>query len=251
MRDPALKAAGVTAKYDPVPNFTGTPPSIGCSMSDERFSMTQKPYELPVGQVTEWRFARLAFHPLHVHINPFQLIRLPEGPELAANTSMDGGWYEAGDFFDTIYIPQLDFQQPNATEPNRLPLRFNPGPYYGDSVTHCHFLNHEDSGCMHMIKYTCPDGTVQEQYPYRCSTTTALKGTFEGGPGSTDPSTPGPQVRCTSIRAEDECLARDCAWDGSVCNSPAGPAEPSAAGQVTAMVSASAAMLASLCLLAV
>lgn len=115
-------------------------------------------------------------------------------------------------------------------------------------MTHCHFLNHEDSGCMHMIKYTCPDGTVQEDYPYRCSTTTALKGTFEGGPGSTDPSTPEPKVDCTSITEQGECLARHCDWDGSVCGGPAGPP---AAGQVTAMMSASAAMLASVCLLAV
>ena len=246
LRDPALKAAGVTAKYDPVPDFTATPPSIGCSMSGERFSMTQKPYELPVGQVVEWRFARLSGHPLHVHINPFQMIRFPEGPELAANTSMEGGWYHPGDYFDTLFLPQLAF---NSTEPVRLPVRFNPGPYYGQSVTHCHFLNHEDSGCMHMIKYTCPDGTVQKNYPYRCSTTTALKGTFKAGAGSTDPSTPGLQVDCTTFTKKGECLARHCDWDSaqSVCSDDT----PPASGQVTAMMSASAAMLASLCLLAV
>jgi FtsP/CotA-like multicopper oxidase with cupredoxin domain len=223
LRDPALKAQGVTAKYDPVPDFTGTPPSIGCSMSNEKFSMMQTPYELPIGEVTEWRFARVAFHPLHVHINPFQMIRVPEAREMRANTSMEGGWYEAGDFFDTFYLPQLGF---NSTDPIRLPLRSNPGPYFGESVTHCHFLNHEDSGCMHMIKYTCPNGTVQEQYPYRCSTTTAVHGTFEGGPGSTDPSSSAAAVICTSITTEDECLARNCPWNDaqSVCNDPDRPA---------------------------
>ena len=223
LRDPALKRYGAKAKYDPVPDFTGSPPGIGCSMSNETFSMSQTPYELPVGEVLEWRFSRVSSHPLHVHINPFQMIRAPKSSELRGNTTMEGGWYEAGDYFDTFYLPQLGF---SATDPIRLPIRMNPGPYSGNTVTHCHFLNHEDSGCMHMIEYTCPSGTVQDTYPYRCSTITAVPGTFERLPGSTDPSTPAEVVECRSITDEDECLAKECMWGGakSVCNFPLGVA---------------------------
>ena len=244
LRDPALERYGVEAKFDPVPNFTGNPPGIGCSMSNETFSMKQTPYKLPVGEVLEWRFSRLAAHPLHVHINPFQMVRAPESSEMAANTTMEGGWYEAGDYFDTFYLPQL------GGSPITLPLRFNPGPFYGSSVTHCHFLNHEDSGCMHLIQYTCPNGTVQEQYPYRCSTIAAVPGTFEKLPGSTDPSDPDELVECSLIKIKDECLAHVCAWDASksVCNSPqnvpaSGPANSSHSPNILSPPPAAAAYL--------
>jgi len=212
MRDPALERAGVVPQYDPFPDFTGSPPGIGCSMSNETFSITQNPYELPIGQVSEWRLARLASHPLHVHVNPFQLFELPEGRNLQENTTNAGGWFEAGDFFDTLLLPQHKF---TVADPPRMPVRFNAGPYAGSSVTHCHFINHEDSGCMHLIQYTCPNGTVQNTYPYRCSTASALKGTFVGGAGSSDPETPAPS--CDSVAIEEECIARSCKWDQSGC----------------------------------
>jgi FtsP/CotA-like multicopper oxidase with cupredoxin domain len=30
----------------------------------------------------------------------------------------------------------------------KVPLRFQPGQYSGYTVSHCHFLPHEDVGCM-------------------------------------------------------------------------------------------------------
>jgi FtsP/CotA-like multicopper oxidase with cupredoxin domain len=234
MRDTALKRAGVIPKVDSFPDFTGTPPGIGCSMSNEAFSMTQTPYELPIGQVLEWHFARLAAHPLHVHINPFQLVGLPEGQNRAENATNAGGWFEAGDFFDTLLLPQLAF---NATDPRRVPVRFNSGPYAGSAVTHCHFLNHEDAGCMRLIEYTCPNGTVQDTYPYRCSTAAALKGTFVGGPGSSDPEDPARS--CDSISVEGDCLSRSCRWnpDQSTC-AETGPENGAIAQGLSALVAA-------------
>ena len=88
----------------------------------------------------------LIAHPLHVHINPFMITELPKP---IANGTYTGNWFEVGDYHDTLLIPQGT---------GKTQLRFQPGPYSGFSVTHCHFLNHEDVGCMRMVEWRCPDG---------------------------------------------------------------------------------------------
>lgn len=179
LRDSALTSFGVKPKLDPIPTFTDTPPGIGCSMSGEAFDFNQKPYDLPIGSVVEWRVERLAAHPLHTHINPFQLQEI--SPDLLkANTSLDGGWFETGDYYDTLLIPMV--LGANVTHPNLVPLRLQPGPYAGYTVVHCHFLMHEDAGCMHMMQYTCPKGaTVSPNMPFTCSEPMPIPGTFTNG----------------------------------------------------------------------
>ena len=201
LRDAALKEYKVTPSVDPIPDFTGTPPGIGCSMSGEAFNSSQVPYNLEIGTVTEWRFSRLGAHPLHTHINPFQIQNISPGV-LRANTSLDGGWFESGDYYDTFLIPMLGF---NATNPLAIPLRLQPGQYAGYTVTHCHFLQHEDAGCMHMMEYTCPKGaTLMKEYPYECSQPMPVPGTFtvkgsETSPGPEPPVPTPPESYSTGI----------------------------------------------------
>ena len=162
-------------------------------MSGEAFDFNQNPYNLPIGSVVEWQVERLNAHPLHTHINPFQIQKI--GPEmLRPNTSVDGGWFEAGDYHDTFLLPMV--LGANATNPTLVPLRLQPGPYAGYTVAHCHFLQHEDSGCMHMMQYTCPEGAeVLSEMPFTCSESMPVPGTFTKGsevpvPESSTPSEP-------------------------------------------------------------
>eukprot|EP00889_Picochlorum_renovo_P001523 jgi/Picre1/28553/NNA_003955.t1 len=189
LRDSALAQYNVTAVLDPIPDFTGTPPGLGCSMSGEKFSTDQKPYMLEIGTVVEWKFSRLAGHPLHTHTNPFQIQKI-DSAVLRANTTLDGGWFEPGDFYDTFLIPMLGF---NATNPLSIPLRLQPGKYAGYTVAHCHFLQHEDSGCMHMMQYICPQrADLLQEFPYTCSQPMSVPGTFTRYKGSEAPEpTPG------------------------------------------------------------
>ena len=180
LRDAALKSLDVKPTIDPIPTFTGNPPGIGCSMSGEAFDFNQTPYNLPIGSVVEWQFERLAAHPLHTHINPFQVQEISPN-SLLPNTTLDGGWFEAGDYYDTLLIPMM--LGANATNPNLVPLRLQPGPYAGYTVTHCHFLMHEDAGCMHMMEYTCPkNASVSAEMPFTCSQEMPVPGTFIRGP---------------------------------------------------------------------
>lgn len=190
LRDAALAPLNVKPKLDPIPTFTGNPPGIGCSMSGHAFDFNQTPYDLPIGSVVEWRFERLAAHPLHTHINPFQIQRIAPSL-LKPNTSLNGGWFQDGDFHDTLLIPMV--LGANATNPNLVPLRLQPGPYSGFTVTHCHFLMHEDAGCMHMMEYSCPPGAqVSSKMPFICSEPMPVPGTFTKGSEVPSPlSAPG------------------------------------------------------------
>lgn len=108
---------------------------------------------------------------------------------LRANTSLDGGWFEPGDYYDTFLIPMLAF---NATNPLSIPLRLQPGQYAGYTVSHCHFLQHEDAGCMHMMEYTCPPGAeLLQEFPYTCSQPMPVPGTFIKGSETPAEPTPG------------------------------------------------------------
>lgn len=50
------------------------------------------PIDLPLGSVVEWGFNHQQFHPVHVHVNPFQLMDLPES-SLNANTTYTS-WFQ-------------------------------------------------------------------------------------------------------------------------------------------------------------
>ena len=69
-------------------------------------------------------------------------------------------YFEVGDFHDVLTLPMIDLTVGPA-----VPLRFQPGEFAGYTVTHCHFLMHEDEGCMKVLEYTCPTQTNTTQGP--------------------------------------------------------------------------------------
>lgn len=178
LRDAALSKHGVTPMVDERPTFSQQGGNLGCTMSGQNFSSTQVPYDLEIGKVIEWQFAGLSGHPLHLHINPYQIVNqsLKDGAIL-------GGFYEEGDFHDTLINYQAKFTQWDDKSV-RTAVRMNPGPYYGYTVVHCHFLMHEDAGCMHMVNYVCPAGAKKDtMMPFKCHQKLAVPGTFESGGG--------------------------------------------------------------------
>lgn len=182
LRDDAIKKTNAKVVDDLFPDFSPAPP--GCSMSGTNFTFPEpNPYKMEIGKVIQWSISTLHGHPLHTHINPFQIQALPDTID---NTSFAGGWFEAGDYHDTLLMPQ-------AQKMFRNKLRFQPGPYPGYAVTHCHYLTHEDAGCMHVMHFICPEGAdVEKQMPYECSQTMPVPGTFVTR--SLDPDSEEPNV---------------------------------------------------------
>ena len=70
-------------------------------------------------------------HPLHIHINPFQLIDLPLPADLKPGTAFTS-WFKPGDRYDTLQMPML------LDETIPYHVRIQPGPYAGYAWLHCH-----------------------------------------------------------------------------------------------------------------
>lgn len=85
-----------------------------------------------VGMAEEWEWVNLTPypHPMHIHVNPFQVTKINGVPV------KDPQWV------DTFMIP------PAGTATFRM--RFE--DFDGDFVTHCHILPHEDAGMMMNIR---------------------------------------------------------------------------------------------------
>lgn len=85
-----------------------------------------------VGAVNEWTLYGMgsAFHPLHIHVNHFQIVS-------SSSSAQSDAYYRPGQWRDTIH--------PVA---NSVIFRFKTSDYTGENVLHCHFQRHEDLGMM-------------------------------------------------------------------------------------------------------
>lgn len=84
---------------------------------------------LRAGSLQQWTLSRNNNHPLHIHVNHFQILSLRR-----ADIGSDPNWTEIGDWLDII--------NEEAT------IRFVADRFGGHVVMHCHILEHEDAGTM-------------------------------------------------------------------------------------------------------
>jgi hypothetical protein len=99
-----------------------------------------------VGSLYELTVTGAGAHPLHVHINPYQIVTLD------ANAG-GGGYFQVGDWHDTLLL----------AGGNQLTVRMNVDTFTGKMVIHCHILEHEDEGMMAWIDVTGTEGTTYSQ----------------------------------------------------------------------------------------
>ena len=104
------------------------------------FNRSQPLGTLALGAVNEWAVSGVQGHPLHIHVNPHQLVWLS-----ALNTSSgcdsEYGYHCLGDYHDTLQLPQPDGIA-------AAKIRFRTSNFVGPQVLHCHYLFHEDLGCI-------------------------------------------------------------------------------------------------------
>ena len=96
-----------------------------------------------LGAALEWNVKNTsdALHPVHIHVNPFQVVR------------------HAGRMYTPPYVWQDTIALPSGSEaaPASVLLRQRQADFTGESVLHCHFLGHEDRGMMYAVQTVCPD----------------------------------------------------------------------------------------------
>ena len=118
--------------------------------------------KLPIGKTQEWELSsNVASHPFHIHVNPFQVVKIldEDGVDVSAIGSSDkdtagniDSQYHGmkGVWKDTLFVKQG----------YKLIVRSKYEKFEGDFVLHCHILDHEDQGMMETVricgdKYDC------------------------------------------------------------------------------------------------
>ena len=111
---------------------------------------------IPAGSVQTWSLSGSDRHPFHIHVNPFQLGSVTDTSGLA------NPYFFMGDWHDVMYVPS-GYSIPQ--------VHFHTADFTGKVVAHCHFLNHEDQGCMGFWEITGDNGTVVSDLASRAMTT--------------------------------------------------------------------------------
>lgn len=136
--------AGDNAMSGPVPAALWT------TFEDFRFSTQPgKLIALQLGDIDEWRLRTEDIpHPFHIHVNPFQVVRvtrLSDGADLTEDAASQ--YYGMkGVFKDTIMVER-------GVE---VVIRSHYERYIGRFVLHCHILMHEDAGMMRLVEIFDP-----------------------------------------------------------------------------------------------
>ena len=106
--------------------------TAGWTINGRRFDPDVALADIPLGRTEVWRFVTDVHHPVHVHLDPFQVLRRGGGGP---------GPYDAG-WKDTVDLRAgRDRRRRRAVHRPRRPVRL-----------HCHNLEHEDMAMMATIR---------------------------------------------------------------------------------------------------
>ena len=102
-------------------------------------------------------------HPFHIHINPFQVIRIdtPTGLNQWSTYVPKDNWV----WQDVIALPVANVTPPDGGQvtPGRVTIRQTYVDFIGTYVLHCHILGHEDRGMMQLVRVV-----PANKYPAGC-----------------------------------------------------------------------------------
>lgn len=91
-----------------------------------------------LGSSEEWEFVNLIYEPLHIHVNPFQVV------------SVNGAPSDELHYRDTAQLPPF----------GTLTIRHQFLDFTGLFVWHCHILFHEDNGMMQLVQVVATPAEV-------------------------------------------------------------------------------------------
>lgn len=134
----------VSGYREAILNIIETPNNAFFRVNGQAYDHNRIDQVLPLGKAEEWRASSLlADHPLHIHVNPFQIVSItdsqgrdvtdPKSP--AFDPDYDG---LKGEWKDTVLVKQ-DL---------RVAFRTRYERFTGDFVLHCHIMYHGDHGMM-------------------------------------------------------------------------------------------------------
>lgn len=115
----------------------------GLLIDGKTFSSGRVDQTVELGGIEEWTVrntspADLGWHPLHIHVNDFQVLSITDP---GATAELEPVWYT-----DTVPLPSG----------GQVVIRMVFPDFTGRFVYHCHFLIHEDAGMMGVIEVATP-----------------------------------------------------------------------------------------------
>ncbi|HET7817335.1 MAG TPA: multicopper oxidase family protein [Sphingomicrobium sp.] len=129
-------------------NILETPKAALFHVNGRAYDHERIDHSLPLGKAEEWRAASLlGGHPLHIHVNPFQIISVTDA-QARDVTDPDGPAFDPdyaglkGEWKDTVFIK----------ENHRIAFRTRYERFTGDFVIHCHIMFHGDHGMMQNLR---------------------------------------------------------------------------------------------------
>lgn len=113
-----------------------------CTFNKMTFKRDSPLLTMALNSVQEWVVNGVQAHPLHIHINPMQIQAfIKDGTVTQAACDEEYGFLCVGDWVDTLQVPA-------AVESAGAVVRFRVADFKGNDVLHCHYLIHEDQGCL-------------------------------------------------------------------------------------------------------
>jgi L-ascorbate oxidase len=129
-------------------NIVGGPDETAFRVNGRTYDHDRIDAVLPLGKAEEWRtIALIEDHPLHIHVNPFQIVSIKDAQERDV-TDPNSAAFDAdyaglnGEWMDTVMLKK-DL---------RIIFRTRYERFAGDFVTHCHIMYHGDHGMMQNLR---------------------------------------------------------------------------------------------------
>jgi FtsP/CotA-like multicopper oxidase with cupredoxin domain/peroxiredoxin len=119
------------------------------TINDKTFH-ARPPMRIPIGTAQQWTLvAAESSHPFHIHVNAFEVISHKDASGVERHPKQLHQWR------DTLFLKEK--------EEYTIRSRFQ--DFVGDSVLHCHILDHEDQGMMMCLRFYDPTGKLQPVGP--------------------------------------------------------------------------------------
>jgi FtsP/CotA-like multicopper oxidase with cupredoxin domain/peroxiredoxin len=159
---PFHSLAGAVVSQPSIPNgkltFFGQDPPDQAHLDastytiDDKTFHEQDPVKIEVGHAEEWLLSSgnpSDGHPFHIHVNPFQVL-CSRNIATGAVTNYKNLWR------DTQFLePGFEYKIRTYFKPDCV----------GDTVLHCHILDHEDQGMMMCLRFVDPTGKLSALGP--------------------------------------------------------------------------------------
>jgi L-ascorbate oxidase len=143
----------VKAYREVILNIVGGPDSTAFRVNGLTYDHSRIDAVLPLGKAEEWRTAALtASHPLHIHVNPFQVVAIEDtqGNDVSdpKGKAFDPDYAGLkGEWKDTVFVK----------ENHRVAFRTRYERFTGDFVIHCHIMFHGDHGMMQNLRISADE----------------------------------------------------------------------------------------------